>query len=67
MCKSKASQAHRGTKEVALLFSLTVWSVTAGMRTSFIARSSGPSNSAIYGNVLRKYDQRCRRPEVKAA
>ena len=33
---------------------VTVWSVTAGMRTSFIARSSGFSNSAISGNVLRK-------------
>ena len=31
---------------------VTVWSVTAGMRTSLIARSSGSSNSAISGNVL---------------
>ena len=46
---------------------VTVWSVTAGMRTSLIARSSGSSNSAISGNVLRKYVQRCRRPKVKAA
>ena len=49
----KASLAHRETKEVALYFS-NVWSVTAGMRTSFIALSSGFSNSAISGNVLRK-------------
>ena len=47
--------------------SVTVWSVTPGMRTSLIARWSGPSNSAISGNVLRKYVQRCRRPKVKAA
>ena len=32
------------------------------MRTSLIARSSGSNNSAISGNVLRKYVQRCRRP-----
>ena len=46
---------------------VTVWSVTGGMRTSLSARSSGSSNSAISGNVLRKYVQRCRRPKVKAA
>ena len=46
---------------------VNVWSVTAGIRTSLIARSSGSSNSAISGNVLRKHVQRCRRPEVKAA
>ena len=40
-------------KEVAL-YLVTVWSVTAGMRTSLIARSSGSSNSAKSGNVLRK-------------
>ena len=32
------------------------------MRTSLIARSSGSNNSAISGNVLRKYVQRCGRP-----
>ena len=32
------------------------------MRTSLIARSSGSNNSAISGNVLRKYVQRCHRP-----
>ena len=32
------------------------------MRTSLIARSSGSNNSAISGNVLRKYVQRCLRP-----
>ena len=36
--------------------------MTAGMRTSLIARSSGSNNPAISGNVLRKYVQRCRRP-----
>ena len=35
---------------------VTVWSVTAGMRTSLFARSSGSSNSAIPGYVLRKYN-----------
>ena len=45
----------------------TLWSVTAGMRTSLIALSSGSSNSAISGHVLWKYVQRCRRPKVKAA
>ena len=44
---------------------VTVLSVTAGMRTSFIARSSGFSNSAISGNVLRKNVQRCSRPNRK--
>ena len=53
---------HRETKEVALYFSVSVWPVTAGTRTSLIARSSGSNNSAISGNVLRKYVQRCRRP-----
>ena len=46
---------------------VTVCSVTAGMRSSLIARSSGSSNSAISGNVLRKYVQWCCRPKVKAA
>ena len=32
------------------------------MRTSLIARSRGSNNSAISGNVLRKYVQWCRRP-----
>ena len=41
---------------------MSVWPVTAGMRTSLIARSSGSNNSAILGNVLRKYVHRCRRP-----
>ena len=41
--------------------------MTAGMTTSLIARSSGSSNSAISGNVLRKSVQRCHRPKVKAA
>ena len=45
----------------------TLWSVTAGMRTSLIARSSGSSNSAISGQVLWKYVQRCRRPKAKTA
>ena len=36
--------------------------MTAGMRTPLIARSSGSNNPAISGNVLRKYVQRCRRP-----
>ena len=45
----------------------TLWSVTAGMRTSLIALSSGSSNSAISGHVLWKYVQRCRRPKVRAA
>ena len=58
----KASHAHRDTKEVALYFSVNVWPVTADVRTSLIARSSGSNNSAISGNVLRKYVQRCRRP-----
>ena len=31
---------------------MTIWSVTAGIRTSLIARSSGSSKSAISGNVL---------------
>ena len=31
---------------------VTVWSVTAGMRASLIARSSGSSNSAISGMFL---------------
>ena len=43
----KASHAHRETKEVALYFGVSVWPVTAGMRTSLIARSSGSNNSAI--------------------
>ena len=36
--------------------------MTAGMRTSLIASLSGCNNPAISGNVLRKYVQRCRRP-----
>ena len=57
---------HRQTKEVALYFS-DLWSMTAGTRASLIARSSGSNNSAISGNVLRKYVQRFRRPKVKVA
>ena len=46
---------------------VTVWLVTAGKRTSLTTPSSGSKNSAISGNVLRKYVQQCRRPKVKAA
>ena len=46
---------------------LTVWSVTADMRTSLITRSIGSSNSAISDSVLKKYVQRCRRAKVTAA
>ena len=54
---------HTGTPRRSLSTLVRVlWPVTAGMRTSLIARSSGPNNSAISGNVLRKYVQRCRRP-----
>ena len=47
-------------------FVMTRWSVTAGIKTSDIARSSGASRSVISGSVLRQYVQRCRRPTVKA-
>ena len=46
---------------------VTVWSVTADMRTSLIARSIGSSNSAISVSVLKKYVQRYRRAKVTAA
>ena len=45
----------------------TLWSVTAAMITSLIARSGGSSNSAISDHVLWKYVQRCRIPKAKTA
>ena len=55
ICKSKASHAHRETKEFALYFSDCM--VSDSCYENLIARSSGSSNSAISGNVLRKYSR----------